>query len=163
MTLRVTWIARLLLLSVLLLAACDPSDVDGVDPEQPTATAPAASTPVATPRPAADIEATIQAVVQATIAAQPTSTPVPTPTPIPTPTPSSEPPSDQCAEHYTVQDGDTLSDIAYNFYLDASKWQTGGRFSSTRSRTYHCSSRRSSFGFWRREKSSGSARREPAG
>ena len=67
MTLPVTWIARLLLLSVLLLAACDPSNGDEVDPEQPTATAQRTVTPVvptATPRPTSDIEATIQAGVQ---------------------------------------------------------------------------------------------------
>ena len=81
MTLRATWIARLLLLSVLLLAACDPSNGDEVDPEQATATAQRTVTPVAptaTPRPTPDIEATIQAGIQATIASQPTSTPAPT-------------------------------------------------------------------------------------
>ena len=94
MTLRATWIVLFLLLSALLLAACDPSDGDEVDPEQPTATAPAASTPVvptATPSPAFDIEATIQAGIQATIAAQPTPTPAPTQTPSPTPVPTAAP------------------------------------------------------------------------
>ena len=39
MSFRTPWIALLLLLSALLLVACDPSDGDEVDQEQPTAAA----------------------------------------------------------------------------------------------------------------------------